>query len=422
MAIAVALLAWVGLVAAGRAIGLDLYEADYLVRIGAPPVVGILEPHLDPGIALGVVLGAAGIAGAPVVAAQASWRALLGVAWLAALIWPAALAIAPGIEMLAEPLTSRYEYLAAVGEVGSPGAFLESFTTVLPEYPTHVKGHPPLLVLVFWVLEQVGLGGRWPATALILAIAALTAPAALLAVRSLADEARARAAAPFLALAPAAVWIATSADALFMGVMASGIALFALASAREDRRGDALAAGAGLVLGIALFLSYGLAPLGAVVVAIAIVRRRVRPVLIAAGGVAAVFLAFALAGFWWLDGLDATRVLYEGGVSKRRPYAAFLVINLAAFALALGPATFAGIARLRDRRLWVLVGAGLVAVAAAEFSGLSRGETERIWLPFTPWLLVATAALARDGRAPRIWIALQVVVAITLQTLLVTAW
>ncbi len=43
------------------------------------------------------------------------------------------------------------------------------------------------------------------------------------------DEATARLAAPFVAVAPTAIWIAVSADGYFAGVAAWGIALLALA-------------------------------------------------------------------------------------------------------------------------------------------------------------------------------------------------
>ena len=88
-------------------------------------------------------------------------------------------------------------------------------------------------------------------------------------------------------------------------------------------------------------------------------------------------------------------------MSRRRPYADFLLISLAAFALAAGPAVAAGLARLRDRGVWLLAGGALVALAAADLSGMSKGETERIWLHLVPWLLVATVALARLARLAR---------------------
>jgi hypothetical protein len=178
------------------------------------------------------------------------------------------------------------------------------------------------------------------------------------------------------------------------------------------------ALGAGIVLGAALFLTYGVVPLGAVVLTIAVGRRRPAALGWAAGGVAVVALAFLAAGFNWVDGLAATRELYAGGVAGRRPYVDFLVIDLAAFALAVGPATAAGLARLRDHGAWLLAGGAMAAVACADLSGLSRGETERIWLPFAPWLLVATVAL----NGARGWLAAQVGLALALQAGVRSPW
>ena len=141
--------------------------------------------------------------------------------------------------------------------------------------------------------------------------------------------------------------------------------------------------------------------------------------LTVAVGVACVLAAFAAAGFWWPDGLAATSDLYHGGNAARRPYAAFGLISLAAFALALGPAAAAGAARLRDRRVWLLVGAALLSVGAADLSGLSRGETERIWLVFVPWVGLAAAALVVRRRA---WLAAQLALAIALQAGVRSPW
>ncbi len=178
-----------------------------------------------------------------------------------------------------------------------------------------------------------------------------------------------------------------------------------------QRTADATALLAGLVLGGALMLSYGLAPLGLLAVSIAIATRAWRRLAVAAAGVALVLLAFGAAGLLVLVGPRRHARQYAAGVSVRRPYLDFLVISPAAFALALGPAAVAGLAGLRDRRAWILPGAALAALAVAELSGLSRGETERIWLPFAPWLLLACATL----RAPRAWLAAQLALAIALQ-------
>jgi hypothetical protein len=314
------------------------------------------------------------------------------------------------------------------------------------------------MLLLAWGLRRVGLGSPALLAGLVLVAGASAAPAALVAAREVCGEPAARRAAPFLALAPAAVWMATSADALFAGVAAWAAALVVLATrptgthragktlevpangpaSKTGRRAgmtldarDLWGLGGGLLFGAALFLSYGLGLLGMVPLAVAVSRRRLRPLLVAATGAAAVVAAFVLAGFWWPSGLAATRRQYLSGVGGVRPYGYFLVANLAALAVALGPACAAGLARLREQGPMmaparVLTAAGALAVLAADLSGLSKGEVERIWLPFMPWLLLATSALAWNGRHPqrttRHWLLLQLAAGLLLQILFVAPW
>ena len=73
--------------------------------------------------------------------------------------------------------------------------------------------------------------------------------------------------------------------------------------------------------------------------------------------------------------LTSTKDAYDRNLARVRPYGYFVVANLAAFAVAVGPATAVALARLRSRATWVLVGGGLAAVVAADVSGLSLAET-----------------------------------------------
>jgi hypothetical protein len=219
---------------------------------------------------------------------------------------------------------------------------------------------------------------------------------------------------------PAAVWIATSADALFMGVAAWGVALVVLASGRDGIRGDVLAVTGGTVLGAGLFLTYGIAPLLVIPAAIALARRRPRPLVLATAAASAVVVAFAAGGFSWLAGLRATRSQYLEGVAWMRGYWYFLFVNIGVLAIALGPASVAGLGRLRDRGLLVLAGSAVVAVTLADLSGMSKGEVERIWLLFVPWLAVACAGLER--RTARAWLAASASTGILVQALIRSPW
>jgi methylthioxylose transferase len=430
---ALPVIAWAALILAARAIGRPLYVRDPREHVGNAPLVGSLDWHPSTRLLAAVALGAAAVWVGPRLARRLSFGALLAAAWAAGAAWAVTLAAGDGLDAVAAPLRSRYEYLAAVPRVHEPVAFLHGFVGHLTTYPTHVKGHPPGLLLGLAGLRSLGLDGAAAAAVAVIAIGAAAGPLALVALRALRDERAARAAAPFVAVAPAAVWIGTSADALFAGVGAAAVALFALAtrerpgisaiagSAGRLARpvgGRALAFAAGAVFGVALMLTYGAAPLAVLLVAIAIRAGRLRLLALAALGALAVLGAFALAGFAWWDGLRATHHLYASGVAARRPYAAFMLIDLAAFAVALGPATAAGLARLRSPAVWTLVAGALVAVAVADLSGFSRGETERIWLPFAPWLLLAAGALPRA----RAWLGAQVALALALQAGVHTPW
>ena len=155
--------------------------------------------------------------------------------------------------------------------------------------------------------------------------AASAVPAALLAVRDVSASAVARRVAPFLVLAPAAVAIG-SGDAVFLGVGA-----WAVAPGPRDRPEKGIGSGRPPGRGgwiscsvRALFLSYGLVLLAAIPVAVAVVRRRVRPLVLASASVAVVVGGRAVRGRRILvarGGLRATRREYlrvSRGFAPRR--------------------------------------------------------------------------------------------------------
>jgi methylthioxylose transferase len=414
----IAVTLWALLIGISAVWGAILVSADDRLLLGAPPLMGRFDPRIG-GIAIPATLAMLAAWLAPRLAATLPWRRLLWASFAAAALWAVALALADGSSGLVRPLDYRFEYLHDVPLVASPGAFLDGFVDHIDRYTTHVRSHPPGFLLALWSLDRIGLGGSGSAAALVIAGGAAAAPAVLVALHEAAGEARARAAAPFVALAPAAIWIATSADALFAGVAAWSVALLILATEAKGK-GDALAIGGGILFGAALFLSYGAALLALVPLAVSVARRRFRPIAIGAAGTALVLLALGAAGFSWFEGLSATRREYAESVARFRPYAYFLVANLAAFALAVGPATAAALERLRKPGVRLLVGGALAAVAVANLSGLSKGEVERIWLPFAPWVIVACAALPAVRR--RVWLAAQLSTGLVVQTLVRTSW
>ena len=68
------------------------------------------------------------------------------------------------------------------------------------------------------LLDRVGLSGPAWASLFVVVVGTSAAAAVLIAVRALSDEHLARRVAPFVALAPAAVWVGVSADAYYAGV------------------------------------------------------------------------------------------------------------------------------------------------------------------------------------------------------------
>jgi hypothetical protein len=419
---------WAALIGIGVALGAFLNMRHRHIVLPTPPILGSFVTGVRAGVLLPGAVAIALVVLLPRVVERASWRALLVLVPLCALAWTSALALAEGTSGFTRGPSWHSEYLTDVPAVrADPAGFLRGFTDNIARYDIHVRGHPPGMVLLLAGLDRLGLGGAAWEAALVIAVAATAPIAVLIAIRALAGERTARRAAAFLVLAPAAIWIATSADALYMAVGAWAVTLVVLAMcARRVRRQVAFAALGGLLGGLALLGSYGLVLLAAIPAGALWSRRadRARVLRVALAGTAgavAVLLAFLPFGYWWLDGLRATKHEYVV-LDLDRPYWAFLFINLGAFALALGPATFMGLAALRDKRLWLLVGGGLSAAALAELSGLSSGEVERIWLPFTLWVLPAGAAVVTTRASTRTALAMQAASAIAIISVVTTQW
>lgn len=428
-AAAAGVVAWAGLVGVALSWGSRLVAERPEMRISAAPFVGTWERLVtdSDALRLAVVIGVVAVGVAPLLARRLPWRSVVAVFGLLAVVWLLALNAVDGPDALREPLTTKYEYLAGIGDVDAAGgapSYLRSFTDDISDYPTHVRGHPPGLVVGLWVAGELGLDTLALSLALVLAGWGGAVGAALVACRDVAGEDAARRVAPVVALAPAAVWAGTSADAFFAGVTGVAVAGLVLATGRSGRRADALAAVGGLLVGVSLLLSYGTVPVLAVPVAAAALRRRVRPLLLGGAAATAVLVSAGVAGFWWPAGIAATREEYRAGLSAVRPFRYFVIGNLAAVAVAVGPALGGGIAHLARR-----IGPGVLAVGAlvgligADLSGFAKGETERIWLVFVPWLALTAAFLpGRRDQVGRVWVGAQVALGLGLQVALRTPW
>lgn len=419
--------AWVG--------GLALARAGAVVTYGsAPPLIGSLSLRVSIGTAVAVVVAAVVVVLGPAFARSARWGALLLTAWATTAAFAVALATTDGWSALTAPLRGEHDYLAVVPVAAAdPAAFLRTFTDRALDYPIHVRGHPPGFPLLLAGMDRVGLGGAGWAAALVVVVGTSAVVAVAITVRALAAASGrdgstgrdvapgkdvVRRALPAAVLAPAALWLATSADAFFAGVLAWGTALLALASTRERAWPWALAGG--LVLGWCPFLSYGLLPMGALVFVVGVVTRRWWPTVLAACVVLASAGAWAAAGFWLPDGIAVTHVASTLGRAADRPYLYFAVADMIILGLLVGPAGVGGMPGLRRLpwavRLLVLVALGAAVIGA--LSGVERGEVERIWLPLACWVVPAAAVLAPDRR----WLVAQAATTVVLQVVLVSPW
>lgn len=427
------------LVAAASALGIWATKHGVPIHASAAPLFARWLPHVGPGTVPALAVAALVVAGGPRYAATARWGPLLVMAYVAAFVWTLALALVDGWQRgVAGRLTTTPEYLHDVGRVTSVRTMLETFTAHLvgtDGWTTHVSGHPPGAFLVFVVLDRVGLGGGGPAAIFCITVGALAPVCVAVALRALGAEPAARVALPFLVLFPGGVWVGVSADGMFMGVAAAGLALLTLPGMWRPLLGGAL-------LGFSLYLSYGLVLLAPLILVVLAARPRLR---VGAGatslfGAVAVAVMFTAAGFWWLDGYRLTKIRYYQEWGAERPYWYWVWADVACLVVSAGPAFGPALLRavgaawrsLRSRPLgrvfdavrievpaWVAVAAA-AGVLAADLSGLSKGEVERIWLPYAMWLSAAAVLLPAGRR--RAWLALQAATALLVNHFLLTHW
>ncbi|MFE8972995.1 hypothetical protein [Streptomyces cyaneofuscatus] len=431
------------LVTAAILIGRYVQNRTGTLQVQWPPLLASWDPHLGPGTPAALTMAVLVIAYGPPLAARLPWRGLLAAAWAGSTAWVFSMALIDGwYRGVERRLTTKHEYLRVIDRFDDIPATLRGFTDhiVIGEpgnWPAHVAGHPPGATLTFVWLDRIGLGGGAWAAAWCVVVGSSAVLAALITVRVLAGERLARRAAPFLVLAPAAVWAGVSADGYFAAVAAWSVALLALAATRRVRFPGAAAVGGGLLFGWTCYLSYGLGLMAAVLLAVLVLARTARPVVPFLLGALVVPAAFTLAGFNWWTAYHLLVERYYQGAGGVRPYAYWVWANLACAVLAAGLAAVAGVRRsasyapgavreLRTgtgapaQRLALLVLAALVALLAADLSGMSKAETERIWQPFLLWLLPAAALL--PARTARYWLAASVVPALLINHLLWTGW
>jgi hypothetical protein len=420
----------IGLIALAAVVGGGLYLAGRPVHASSAPFTGVWRPHAGPGTPLALAVAVLVIRFGPRLAASLSWRRLLAAGYTSAVAWILSLALIDGWHRgITGRLTTRPEYLSEVGGVTDVPAMVRGFAGRILDFQpgswtTHVAGHPPGAFLVFIGLDRIGLGGGTWAALVCIAAGGLCAVAVPVTLRALGDEPAGRAALPFVVLFPGAVWIGVSADGLFAGVTATGLALLAIAL---TRRNVAAGLGAGLLLAFGIYLSYGLTLIALPALAVIYLARRrpLLPIVAAVAGALAVIAAFTGAGFWWPAGYHLVTVRYYQGIARVRPYAYWIWADLALVVAAGGPVVAPIVRRLTLIRgrlgpAVLLPAAALLAILAADVSGYSKAEVERIWLPFAVWLMAGAALL--PGRDRHRWLAAQATIALLINHLLLTTW
>jgi hypothetical protein len=424
----------VALVAAAAAVGAWLNHRRVPIHADAPPLYASWLPHAGPGTPVALAVAVLVVHRGPVWATRLPWRRALPALYLTALAWTLGLALVDGWSRgVAARLTPQAEYLHDVPKVAGIGAMLAGFSGHILDFrpgswATHVAGHPPGAFGIFVILDRIGLGGGGWAGMLCVLVGATAPVSVAVALRRLDGEATARRVLPFLALFPGAVWVGVSADGIFAAVLAAGLALL-------SSGGWPSALPAGVLLGFALYLSYGLVLAGGLALAVVILRRESRAQAVLAGtiGVAGVVVAFTAAGFWWLTGYRLVVQRYYQGWAADRPYSYWVWADLACLVLCAGPVAGPALYRaavgrspssvddaVPRRALALLPFAALAAICVADLTGLSKAEVERIWLPYAIWLLVATAWL--PAARIRWWLAAQALTALAVNHLLLTGW
>jgi hypothetical protein len=388
----------------------------------APPFTGRYILHLD-----GWLAAPAAVATAVLVAASRGvhlrlpWGALLAVGYLAALAWTLALTAVRGWGGLSRSLTGRTGYLHDVGLVGNdPLHFLATFVAHADRETPLGRTHPPGPVLLLWTARQLGVHSPTALGVLVCALGVLSVPLVLVAVRSLCHEPAARRLSPLLVLAPYALWIAVTMDAVTLAITCGFIVCGVRAS--ESGRSWWWAVAAGLLVGLAALFSYSAPWSACSVIVVYFVRRR--PLLNVATGIGALapLLLATASGFDWAAGLSAAQAYSSASVGRHLSWLAWGFLDLAVVAAATGPGVVAAARRIRRTPGWPFLVGAVLAIGFAVFSGLSRGQVERSMLPLFPWLLVPATAPADSPRTPLLLTAVGGVGAIALAAALRTPW
>ncbi|MEO6606062.1 MAG: hypothetical protein ABIN55_10650 [Aeromicrobium sp.] len=416
------------------AAGLGLVVAAYVIPrrwykdidIEFAPLHASWDPKLPTSALVVAALGILLVFVLPRLARTLSWPNLLLTGFATMWLWIMALAMTEGTEGLARTFERKQEYVFDAQRVGSISTMLHEFITRIPldstdNWHVHVAGHPPGALLYFVGIDRVGITDPFWIGVVCVTIASTAIAAVMITLRTLGSESLARSAMPWIVLAPSAVWMGVNGDAVFTAVAAWGVALLALAAKRSS---VPYAIGSGLLLGLCVYLSYGLVLLAILALAVLLIAKTWRPLPWALGGAAVVAALFTIGGFEWWDAYPVLRERYFDGLASDRHYWYWVWANIAAWTYTIGLAVWAAFPTawraLRTNVLAQLAAAAILAILVATLSGMSKAETERIFLPFTIWVVALPALL--PARSHRPLLLSQVALGLAAQLLLLTRW
>ncbi len=359
------------------------------------------------------------------------------------------------------PSWSSYYTVAVSPEAADPLDFLDRHAELLRRLPKHAATHPPGPVLYYRGLVALferspaltrtfmalqghddGQEPRPPNTraskaaalfgSLLLTLLGIAAawPVASIARRLSGDELSGARVGVLWALVPGPVLFVPQFDQALALPIASATALVltAVHEARPSIR-LALAIAAGLLGGLALFVSYGslafLAVAGVVVLRVGRFSRTVLTVGLVAASVAIGFIgATALLGHAPIDAATMALAVHRETYTRARSYLLWLPFNVLDLSIFLGPPTVLLFVREIGRS--ALARGLAVSLALLLVSGATRGEVGRLWIPLMPLLLAAAVArppgpdgLAAPSPRDALWLGSLLVV---LDTVLRVRW
>ena len=227
---AVSLACWLALIAVTVVWGRHLLDRGVRLAIGAAPLSGRFGWRVSADALVPVTVGVAVVIVVPWIAARMAWVRLLVLGGVLSVAWAAALSRVDGSRALFSPFYSP-AYLQTAQTIHNPQVFLSQFVQRIHSYNSHARGHPPGMELLLWATARVGLAGVGWNTVLAMAGGAVAGAAALITLREIADEHRARIAMPFVVLAPARDLVV-----IWRRVLRGGVGLCGGRRGARDRR------------------------------------------------------------------------------------------------------------------------------------------------------------------------------------------